>query len=185
MPSATRSISKRRKALVGLAGASLFAANSAAAVDFSSTALKSVFVRTNQVTATINESNLLAALPNASIGNFIVPASDTDLFTVQFSAQIELRNGSIAGATFNADDVVDLQAQAVNNVSGAVTILSPSGVTGFSAGNEPEAHSMTWAARLPTGSFTIRIMGRVLDRAPGAVVSALVSNWTMVITRYN
>jgi hypothetical protein len=109
------------------------------------------------------------------------------LLTLQFSAQVELQNASsvTTGAAFNNDDSFGLQAQVVNVATGAVIIMRPSGLTKFAGDNNAEAHSMTWAVRLQTGTWRFRVMGDVQDLTPLATVRALLSNWTMVITRYN
>ena len=175
----------KRNILAGVAGAALSCgAVPAAAVDFSGQAHESIFVRTNEVATTLNEGPL-AVVPSTLTGNFVVPASDSDLFTLQFSAQVELQNASSVVGTFNNDDSLDLQAQVVNAATGAVIIMRPAGLTSFAGDNNPEAHSMAWAVRLQTGTWRFRIMGDVQDRGTAAVVRALLTNWTMIITRYN
>ena len=159
-------------------------ASSVSAADFSSQTVKSVFIRTNEVATTLNESNLLSAVPATTVAPFIVAAGDTELFTLQFTAQVELRNASSVVPTFNSDDVVELQAQAVNIDTGAIIILLPSGLTGFAGSNNPQAHAMTWVHRLGSARWRFRLMGRVRDVAPAATVSALLTNWTMTITRH-
>lgn len=176
----------RRMAIAGLAGAALFSlATAASAFDVSSSVFRSIFVRTEPAAITINESNGLVAVPGMTIGAFIVPAGQNELFVVSFSASVELQNASSSVITFNADDVLDVQMQAVNNGTGAVIILNPTSVLSFASGNSPGAHSMTWARRIPTGSWSFRLMGRVNDRPQAAVVRALISARTMTISRFD
>ena len=172
--------------LASMAGAAVFALTTAAtAVDFASGVLESVFIRTNANNTTINESVLQVLVPGTNISPFIVPNGDTDIFNVLFTSRVELRNGSASVPTFNNDDVLRLQVQAVNNTTGAVINMHPAGPADFASSNSAEAHALSWTATLPAGSWTIRIVSQLLDRAPAGAVSALIGHWTMKVTRYN
>lgn len=173
----------RRAALSGAIYGTMIAA--ASAVDFSSRTQESVFIRTNANNTTIAESNLQVLVPSTNISPFIVPNGDTDIFNVLFTSRAELRNASASVPTLNNDDVLKLQAQAVNNTTGAVINMHPAGPADFASSNSPGAHALSWTVSLPTGSWTIRIVSQLLDRAPAGAVSALIGHWTMKITRYN
>lgn len=183
MSKITDAIKVNRKVLA-LAGVAFFSLTTTVfAAVFSSLTHKSVNIRTELGAVTIQEGNVLVPIPNTFLTPFIVGTGDTELFVVTFSAQAELQNSSSNASTFNADDVLDVRAQAVNNSTSAVVNFEPSFVA-FASSNAPGTHSMTWARRLTTGSWNIRMVARVNDRAPTGTVRALISSRTMMVTRY-
>jgi hypothetical protein len=174
----------RRLGLPAIAAAALLSLVPSAKADVSSTAFKNIFVRTDATVRAIGESNLFAPVPNMSVGVFTVPEGDTQLFTVLYSAQAELRDASTSIDTFNSDDVLELQLLAVKS-TGATIILSPLGPAAFASENSPQAHALSWSGRLSAGFSTFKLLARVRDVAPAGTVSGILSNAMLTITRYD
>jgi len=148
-------------------------------------AQKSIFVRTRNSVSFVFEG-AFQIVPDSTVGNFIVASNDSDLFTVLFAGEAELRNASVLSSNaFNNDDVLELQARVVNNTTGAVINMQPVGPTSFAGSNDQEAHAMQWAIRLGTGSWRFQIIARVRDVSPFSAVSAQLDDWSMTITRFN
>jgi hypothetical protein len=180
----TAQIAARNVGLLAVAAAAFLALAPYAKADVSSSVFKSVYVRTDATIRTIAESNLFTQVPGMSIGTFTVLEEDTDLFTVLYTAQSELRNASTSDPTLNSDDVLELQLHAVKS-TGAVIILSPSGPAAFASDNSPQAQALSWSGRLGTGLYTFKLMGRVRDVTPTATVTGILTNAMLTITRYN
>jgi hypothetical protein len=157
---------------------------SPAFADFSSTRFESVYVRTDVAVRTIAENDLLTPVPGMSIAGFTVEPEDSDVFTVLYTAQSELRNGSSSSPTLDSDDVLELQMQAVKN-NGAIIIFSPSGPAALKNNNGPEGQALSWSARLIEGVYTFRLMARVRDAVPLSDVTGVLTNAMMTINRYD
>ena len=176
---------RKQRKVIGLAGAVLVAfTTSALGASFNSSELKSVTIRSETGTTTFNENNLFATVDGMFASPFTVLEADTELFVVTFSAQVELKNSSVNGATFNADDVLEIKVEAVNTNTDAVIDFTPS-FAGFGSSRSAASQSMQWARRIGTGSWNIRVLARLRDRAPTATVQALISARTMTIQRYD
>lgn len=171
------------RVLVLTATGFLMGNSSALAVQLTSTSFKGVFIKTSQAATTINENNGFALVSDASIANFVVVSGDADLFTVLFTAQVEMKNATSNITTLNEDALL-VKIQAVE-AGGGVTTLNPTGPIALASADSVASHAVSASARLAPGTYTIRVVGRIRDTAPDLAVSAAVNHWMMTVTRYD
>lgn len=161
----------------GLALALVAAAMAAGFFGSSGGPAKAVLART-QTTLSALAEGAWQVVPGTSVTR-VVPAGTTDLFSVSFSAECQVRSLGVG-------DTARIRiAHFINGIQ--VAPLEPyDGDQRFCSANEPLAtHAANWAQRVGAGTHLLRIEIMPVDFGPdNGILNATVDDWTFQLVVY-
>jgi len=129
--------------------------------------------QTQTAQTSIGESNGWVFLPNAGL-TWFVPANDSDLLNVAFSAECQLV-GSVP-----PDDWVRIRIL-VNGVP-----MDPyDGQQAFCSAPGKATHKGNWVKRVGPGNYTLRVQFWIFDGGAAGALTAIIDDWTFELVVYN
>jgi hypothetical protein len=130
-------------------------------------AVKRKLARTQTAATNVPETATWFRLPLATL-QYTVPAGQTDLFNVSFTAECRLFNGG-------ADDYVRIRIMDLNT---GIPLEPYDGGQAFCSENSYATYTGMWSKRLPAGVHTLQVELFILDGAPAEALNAWIDDWT-------